>query len=115
MVLKYEDIIPTNPEPGITRRILARGGSLMGVEASFKKGAAGMVHKHPHEQVSYIVSGSFEYEANSVTYMLKAGDSYYVEPDVLHGAVALEDSVILDIFTPQREDFIADVKENEEV
>ncbi|GLC80773.1 cupin domain-containing protein [Lacrimispora brassicae] len=115
MVLKYEDIIPTNPEPGITRRILARGGSLMGVEASFKKGAAGKVHKHPHEQVSYIVSGSFEYEANGVTYMLKAGDSYYVEPDVLHGAVALEDSVILDIFTPQREDFIADVKEDEEV
>jgi len=54
MVLKYEDIIPENPDPGITRRILARGGSLMGVEATFKKGAVGSVHKHPHEQVSYI-------------------------------------------------------------
>ncbi|MBE7722696.1 MAG: cupin domain-containing protein [Lacrimispora celerecrescens] len=106
MVLKYEDIIPANPEPGITRRILARGGSMMGVEASFKKGAVGSVHKHPHEQVSYIVSGSFQYEADGITYMLKAGDSYYVEPDVPHGATALEDSVILDIFTPQREDFV---------
>ncbi len=115
MVLKYEDIIPTNPEPGITRRILARGGSLMGVEASFKKGAVGSVHQHSHEQVSYIVSGSFQYEADGIKYMLKAGDSYYVEPDSLHGATALEDSVILDIFTPQREDFIADVKEDEEV
>jgi len=103
MVLKYEDIIPGNPEPGITRRILARGGSLMGVEASFIKGAVGSVHKHPHEQVSYIVSGSFQYEADGVKYI------YYVEPDSLHGATALEDSVILDIFTPQREDFIGDV------
>ncbi len=115
MVLKYEEILPTNPEPGITRRILARGGSMMGVEAAFKKGAVGSIHKHPHEQVSYIVSGSFQYEADGVTYMLKAGDSYYVEPDVLHGATALEDSVILDIFTPQREDFIAGSKEEKEV
>lgn len=110
MVLKYEDIAATNPEPGITRRILARGGSMMGVEASFEKGAVGSVHKHPHEQVSYIVSGSFEYVADGVKYVLKAGDSYYVEPEVAHGAVALEDSVILDIFTPQREDFIGELK-----
>lgn len=106
MVLKYEDIMATNPSPGITRRILARGGKMMGVEAAFEKGAVGSVHQHPHEQVSYIVSGSFEYEYKGEKYQLKAGDSYYVEPDAPHGAVALEDSVILDIFTPQREDFL---------
>lgn len=38
MVLKYEDIKPTNPAPGITRRILAHGGKMMGVEASLRKG-----------------------------------------------------------------------------
>ncbi|MDO4324591.1 MAG: cupin domain-containing protein [bacterium] len=106
MVLKYEDIIPTNPDPGITRRILARGGNMMGVEATFAKGAVGTVHQHVHEQVSYIVSGSFEYVADGVVYQLKAGDSYYVAPNVPHGATALEDSVILDIFSPQREDFL---------
>ena len=36
---------------------------------------------------------------------LSAGDTYYVCPDVKHGVVALEESIILDIFTPQREDF----------
>lgn len=106
MVLKYESIVPTNPEPGITRRILARGGNIMGVEVTFKKGAVGSVHEHMHEQVSYIVSGSFEYTEDGVVHQLKAGDSYYVPRHVLHGAVALEDSVILDIFTPQREDFL---------
>lgn len=106
MVLKYEDIIPTNPAPGITRRILAHGGKMMGVEANFEKGAVGEPHRHPHEQVSYILSGVFEYEAAGEKYILHKGDSYYVEPDVLHGAVALEAGVILDIFTPQREDFL---------
>ncbi len=106
MVLKYDDIIPTAPAEGITRRILARGGKMMGVEASFKKGAVGSVHCHEHEQISYIVSGSFEYVADGIKYQLKAGDSYYVPPQVAHGATALEDSVILDIFTPQREDFL---------
>ena len=59
MVLKYQDILPTHPAPGITRRILAHGGQMMGVEASFEKGAVGEAHRHPHEQVSYILSGSF--------------------------------------------------------
>ena len=106
MVLKYEDIQPTCPAPGITRRILAHGGGMMGEEASFQKGAVGEAHRHPHEQVSYILSGCFEYEVEGQKYILHKGDSYYVAPDLLHGAVALEEGVILDIFTPQRTDFL---------
>ena len=106
MVLKYQDILPTHPAPGITRRILAHGGQMMGVEASFEKGAVGEAHRHPHAQVSYILSGSFQYEVEGKTYNLHKGDSYYVAPNELHGATALEDAVILDIFTPQREDFL---------
>ena len=96
MVLKYEDIQPTCPAPGITRRILAHGGGMMGVEASFQKGAVGEAHRHPHEQVSYILSGCFEYEVEGQKYILHKGDSYYVAPDLLHGAVALEEGVILE-------------------
>ena len=106
MVLKYEDIVPTYPDPGITRRILARGGAIMGVEATFAKGAVGAAHRHPHEQFSYILSGSFEYQVEGEKYILHKGDTYYVAPNELHGATALEDAVILDIFTPQREDFL---------
>lgn len=106
MVLKYQDIVPTSPAPGITRRILAHGGGMMGVEASFEKGAVGTMHRHPHEQVSYVLSGSFEYEVEGKKYILHKGDSYYVAHNENHGATALEDAVILDIFTPQREDFL---------
>lgn len=78
----------------------------MGVEVTFQKGAVGSLHRHPHEQMSYILSGSFQYEVDGKTYHLKQGDSYYVAPEIPHGATALEDSMILDIFTPQREDFL---------
>ena len=71
-----------------------------------RKDAVGEAHRHPHEQVSYILSGSFQYEVEGKTYTLHKGDSYYVAPNELHGATALEDAVILDIFTPQREDFL---------
>lgn len=56
--------------------------------------------------MSYILSGCFEYEVEGQKYILHKGDSYYVAPDLLHGAVALEEGVILDIFTPQRTDFL---------
>lgn len=106
MIFNYDSIVPTYPEPGITRRLIARGGQIMAVHVTFEKGAVGAIHKHVHEQVSYIVSGSFEYYADGQKYILKAGDSYFVPENQEHGAVALEDSVILDVFTPQREDFL---------
>ena len=106
MVVKYEAVVGQDIGGGITRRILAHNGNMMIVEAVFKKGAVGTAHRHPHEQVSYILSGSFQYTMEEEVYELKRGDTYYVPPGVLHGATALEDAVILDIFTPQREDFL---------
>jgi len=106
MIVKGEDAAPITVGEGVKRKILSRGGALMAVEVSFKKGAAGELHSHPHEQVSYIVSGTFEVEIDRDRKAVCTGDSYYVPPNVLHGVVALEDSVILDIFTPQREDFL---------
>lgn len=106
MVVKYESVTGQDIGGGITRRILAHSGNMMIVEAAFRKGAVGTAHRHPHEQVSYILSGSFQYTMEGEVYELRQGDTYYVPPEALHGAVALEDSVILDIFTPQREDFL---------
>ena len=91
---------------GVTRQILARGGKMMTVAVHFTKGVALPPHSHPHEQVSYILSGRFEGFIGDERTILEAGDTYYVPPDVPHTVAALEDSVILDVFTPQREDFL---------
>jgi len=106
MIVKNEAATGKVVADGVERKILAADGKLMLVEVRFRKGAVGALHSHPHEQVSYIISGSFEFEIDGKKEVLKTGDSYYVKPDMPHGTVALEDAVILDVFTPQREDFI---------
>jgi quercetin dioxygenase-like cupin family protein len=91
---------------GVERKILASGGKLMTVKFSFKHGAIGALHSHPHEQVGYILYGKFEFEMDGRKQILNAGDTYYVSPGTIHGVKALEDAAILDVFTPQREDFL---------
>jgi unsaturated pyranuronate lyase len=106
MIVENLEVIPTPVAPGVKRKILASSGSLMTVEVTFQKGAIGAVHSHPHEQVSYVIKGSFEFEMDNRKTVIKTGDTYYVNPGVVHGVVALEEAIILDIFTPQREDFL---------
>lgn len=92
---------------GVTRKVLSYSKNLMACELKFAKGAVGALHSHPHEQIGYVVSGSFEVEeAGQEKKIVRRGDTYYMAPDIEHGVVALEDSVLLDIFTPVREDFL---------
>lgn len=100
------DIEAKPADPGITRKVLAHNKNLMVCELHFKKGAVGKVHQHFHEQCSYIVSGKFEMEIGGVKVVLGPGDSTYKQPGILHGGVCLEEGTLLDIFTPEREDFL---------
>jgi quercetin dioxygenase-like cupin family protein len=58
--------------------------------------------------VAYVESGVFEFTIGDETQTLKAGDCAYVPPDAEHGAVCKEEGVLLDIFSPVREDFLED-------
>ncbi len=93
--------------PGIRRKVLARGGSLMVVQVAFGAGVSSAPHDHPHEQVSYMVSGRFEWQLGDEKRVLGPGDSVYIPSGVTHGVRALEAAVLVDVFTPQREDFLA--------
>lgn len=107
MYVLNEAIKSLTVAPGVSRKILASDGALMTVEVRFEKGGVGALHSHPHEQISYIVRGSFACNIDGDKRTLRAGDTYYVKPNQPHGVEALEDAVILDVFTPQREDFRA--------
>lgn len=107
MYVENHEIASKDLGGGITRKVLAYSENLMNVELYFAKGAVGEPHRHPHEQIGYIIYGSFLYqEEGKEDKILKTGDSYYVPSNVVHGVVALEDSKLLDIFTPMREDFV---------
>lgn len=90
---------------GITRETLAQGASLMVVRFTFDKGASVPPHRHPHEQSSYIVQGSLRYDIEGRELILRAGDSCVVPASAEHSAVALEDTVDVNSFTPLREDY----------
>ncbi|WP_312582458.1 cupin domain-containing protein [Atlantibacter hermannii] len=91
---------------GVTRRILAHNGKMMAVEVNFQKGAVGAMHNHPHEQLTYVLSGEFEFTIGDETRRVTAGDTLYKEPHVMHGCVCIKAGTLLDTFTPMREDFL---------
>lgn len=92
--------------PGVTRQVLGYDPSLMMVRFAFEPGSVGALHHHPHRQVSYVESGSFEVTIAGEKTVLRAGDCYFVPPDAVHGVVALEKASLVDVFAPAREDFI---------
>lgn len=94
------------PEPGLTRRIGANNGKLMLAEHQMKKGWAGERHSHPHEQLVYVVSGHIRATVGANTFEAKAGDSFVVDGGVEHEAAALADSIVVDVFTPVREEYL---------
>lgn len=91
---------------GVVRRVLAYTDGLMCVENRFEKGAAGALHSHPHTQITYVVSGTFSFTIGDETRIVSAGDTLLKEDGVVHGCTCLEKGILLDIFTPMRQDFI---------
>ena len=102
----HAEITWSDSAPGIRRKVLCYDDGIMLVRFAFEAGAVGAEHSHPHKQCSVIESGVFDVTIAGRTKRLKAGDSYLVAPDLLHGAVAIEAGVIVDVFSPARADFL---------
>jgi quercetin dioxygenase-like cupin family protein len=93
------------------KRVVVHTGNLMMVIFDFEDGPADKpdpMHSHPHEQISYIVSGKVIYFLGEERQILESGDMVSIPPDVPHAIQALTPSVRLaDAFTPVREDFLS--------
>lgn len=112
MTEKYARWVPNDTaEPqyggeGVVRRVLAYTDGLMCVENTFEKGAVGSLHSHPHTQITYVAEGVFSFTIGEETRVVRKGDTMLKEHGVIHGCTCLEAGVLLDIFTPMREDFV---------
>jgi len=93
---------------GIKRQILGFGNDLMLVKVKFETGARGVLHSHPHLQASYVESGVFELNIGGSVMTLRKGDGYYVPAGSVHGCLCLEEGMLIDAFSPAREDFLSD-------
>ncbi|KZS41669.1 cupin [Aquimarina aggregata] len=91
---------------GVQRQIMGYDDKIMLVHVKFEKGSIGPIHDHHHSQVTYVQSGQFEVSINGEKKVLKGGDCFYIPPHAPHGAVCLEAGVLIDVFSPIREDFM---------
>ena len=91
---------------GVKRQILGYESDLMLVRVYFEKGAIGIIHTHPHQQVSYVEKGRFEVEIAGEKEILSAGDCFAVQSNTEHGVIALEPGILMDAFSPSREEFL---------
>lgn len=108
--IKNKDIPWEDMGNGVKRKIMSYDDRLMVVKVDFEKGGVGTVHKHHHSQITHIESGVFEVEIAGEKKVLSSGDGFYIPPNVLHGAVCQEAGVLIDVFSPMREDFIENGK-----
>lgn len=91
---------------GVSRKILGYDEKIMMVKVKFEAGTVVAPHKHFHTQTSYIAKGKFEFRVGEEREIISYGDGVYIPSNVLHGAECLEEGVIVDVFTPAREDFL---------
>ena len=89
----------------IQRRMIV-GSKEMLVRWDFKKGALAARHSHPHEQIVVMVQGRLRLAVGDDETIMGPDDIVVISPNIPHEALALEDTVVMDIFSPPREDFL---------
>ena len=100
------DIPMQQAAPGVQRKVLAYCDQMMCVENYFEEGAVGALHTHPHTQITYVASGEFEFVIGEEKRVVTQGDTLCKQDGVEHGCVCLKAGVLVDLFTPMREDFV---------
>lgn len=91
---------------GIKRQVYGYDDTIMLVKAQFEAGAVGELHSHFHAQVTYVERGIFKMTIDGEEKIISTGDGYYVPPHAVHGCVCIEPGMLIDVFSPLREDFL---------
>lgn len=91
---------------GIKRKTLVFGEKTLLTEFLLEKGKVLPLHKHPHEQTGYLVSGKIILYIGRDRYEVNPGDSWSIPGNEEHRAEIVEDSVAVEVFAPVREDYL---------
>ena len=105
-VVFNKDVLLKDLGGGVSRKVLAHSPEMMVVEVHFEKGGVGAMHTHPHVQCTYVKCGSFRFTIDGEDTVVNEGDTIAFPSNIPHGTVCLESGIVVDIFTPQREDFL---------
>jgi len=107
MFVRYDDAkVQKTRFKGVTFRTLATGERIMLTVMHYEKGAIVSPHSHPNEQVGYIIRGKLRIRVGEEETILSEGDSYAIPAGETHSMVALEETHVIDTFSPPREEYI---------
>ena len=102
---KWEEIAEEPITELLTRRYIS-GEQVTLAKFFLKKGCLVQAHSHENEQLSTVVSGALRFVVDGAPVTVKAGETLLIPPFSSHSAEALEDSEVLDVFSPVRKDWI---------
>lgn len=98
--------IPEEPLNPLLSRKLVTGDRVMMSHVILKKGCVVPAHQHENEQLTYILSGALKFVIDGKEIIVREGEVLVIPSDVVHAAVALEDTLDLDVFSPPRQDWL---------
>jgi quercetin dioxygenase-like cupin family protein len=88
-----------------SRRVVT-GEKAMLAQIYLKKGAVVPEHHHESEQITWVLEGALEFEMEGRKFVVRAGEVLLIPSNVPHSAVALEDTLDVDVFAPIRQDWV---------
>lgn len=106
MISKHSDDGFRNIFEGIKLKNLVQGDKIMLLKFVLEAGSIIPMHAHSHEQTGYLLEGELEFTIVGEVSVVTTGDSWCIAGGLEHRAVALKDSVVLEIFSPLREDLL---------
>jgi len=102
---KWETVKKEVMNPKLSRRVIT-GEKAMVAQVFIAKGAVVPTHQHESEQIAYIMEGALKFDLEGKEVIVRAGEVLLIPSNVPHSAVALEDTLDLDIFSPIRTDWL---------
>src|SRR5271157_4396885 len=91
--------------PNVARKVI-HGANMTIARLDIRKGAVVPTHSHVHEQIATVEKGALKFLIEGCEQIVGAGQSIAIPPHAAHGVEALEDSLVVDVFSPAREDWI---------
>ena len=103
--IRWNDVPLEGLNPLLQRQFVV-GENIMLARVLLKKGSLVPMHSHVNEQITYILEGALKFWIDGKEIVVFAGEVLCIPPNMPHEALALEDTVDLDVFHPPRADWI---------
>jgi len=100
----WNRLTPEQLNPKITRKAI-HSGNMTIARLELQKDAQVDEHSHHNEQITMVERGALKFSIDGVHTVVRGGETLVIPPDVSHGVVALEDTVVFDVFAPSRDDW----------